>query len=153
MPFFSKVITNYGSDVAHKWYNELKYEFFPKGSTIFHFGELGTKFYIIIKGKVSWKIPQIKEIVSKDKNFKNWRDFLGEDDKRCTTYEELRTKNAYKLMSTTSEGMFVFSAKVLEQVAVFEDGTAFGEVAILQLKPRTATMDCIEDTHLAVLDK
>lgn len=56
-------------------------------------------------------------------------------------------------MSTTSEGMFVFSAKVLEQVAVFEDGTAFGEVAILQLKPRTATMDCIEDTHLAVLDK
>ena len=61
--------------------------------------------------------------------------------------------NAYKLLSTTSEGLFIFSAKVLEQVCVFEDGAAFGEVAILQSKPRTATMDCLEDTHLAVLNK
>ena len=92
MKFFAGVIESYGNDVAQRWYNELKYEFWPKGSTIFNFGDLGSKFYIIIKGKVSWKIPQVKEIISKDKNFKNWKDFLGEDDKRCMTYDELRTK-------------------------------------------------------------
>ena len=65
----------------------------------------------------------------------------------------LKINNAYKLITTTDEGMLVFRAKILEQVWVFEDGKAFGEVAILHHKPRTATMDCLEDTHFAVLEK
>lgn len=52
-----------------------------------------------------------------------------------------RINNAIKLINTTSEGMLVFRAKVLEEVFVFKDGGAFGETAILQSKPRTATMD------------
>lgn len=92
MKFFSEVIKNDGQEVANKWYNELKYEFYPKGSTIFNFGEFGTKFFIIIKGKVSWKIPSFKEIITKDKNFKNWRDFLGDEDSRCLVYDDLKNK-------------------------------------------------------------
>ena len=92
MQFFAGVKKEYGQEVANKWYNELKYEFFPKGSTVFNFGEFGTKFYIVVKGKVSWKIPFLKEITTKDKNFKNWRDFLCEDDKRWATYDDLKNK-------------------------------------------------------------
>ena len=35
----------------------LEYEHFPTGKPVFEYGEMGTKFYIILAGKVSVSIP------------------------------------------------------------------------------------------------
>lgn len=39
----------------------MEYEYFPKGSAIFHFGETGRKFYLILRGSVDVFIPKSKE--------------------------------------------------------------------------------------------
>jgi CRP-like cAMP-binding protein len=39
----------------------LQYEYFKAGEIVFHYGENGTKFYIIIKGKVAIMIPDPKK--------------------------------------------------------------------------------------------
>jgi CRP-like cAMP-binding protein len=36
---------------------ELQYEFFTKGETIFKYGEHGNKFYIVLNGKVDIMVP------------------------------------------------------------------------------------------------
>jgi CRP-like cAMP-binding protein len=41
--------------------SELQYEYFKAGEIVFHYGENGTKFYIIIKGKVAIMIPDPKK--------------------------------------------------------------------------------------------
>lgn len=39
----------------------MEYEFFPKGSAIFHFGDSARKFYLILKGSVDIYIPKSAE--------------------------------------------------------------------------------------------
>lgn len=39
----------------------MEYEFFPKGSAIFHFGDIGRKFYLILRGSVDIYIPKSQE--------------------------------------------------------------------------------------------
>ena len=41
----------------------------------------------------------------------------------------------------------------LEEVKVLPAGSFFGEYALLENKPRTATTKCKEDCHFAVLEK
>ena len=38
-------------------------------------------------------------------------------------------------------------------IATLSDGQGFGELALLQQKPRMATVRCMEDTHIMVLTK
>ena len=39
------------------------------------------------------------------------------------------------------------------QVAVLKEGKSFGELALISLKPRSATIRCITDWKFAVLSK
>jgi CRP-like cAMP-binding protein len=41
----------------------------------------------------------------------------------------------------------------MKEVKELSDGEAFGELALLNKKPRAATILCKEDCHFAVLDK
>ena len=49
--------------------------------------------------------------------------------------------------------MEIKEEKVWLNVKTLETGMAFGELALLNNKPRAATIKCKDDTHLAVLDK
>ena len=46
--------------------NHLKYEYFPQGSIICHYGEIGTKFYIILKGSIDCFILKTEEEINHD---------------------------------------------------------------------------------------
>lgn len=67
-------------------------------------------------------------------------------------WRSLRLSKAYRLTNNNKDGTWTYEAEVLKQIAVLKDGDYFGEAAIDSQKPRMATMRCLEDTHLAVLN-
>jgi CRP-like cAMP-binding protein len=106
---FFKELTQKASDNAHFMCCQyMRYEFFPAGSFVIRYGEIGTSFYIILQGSAVVKTL--------------------EDEKASSNNE-------------------------LTEVLRLESGASFGELALEQNKPRSASIKCIEDCHLAVLDK
>ena len=68
MEFFSPSSMNF------KCCKALKYEHFEKGETVFFQGDIGDKFYIIIKGKVSVLLHKESTVIEKEKEvLKNLR--------------------------------------------------------------------------------
>jgi CRP-like cAMP-binding protein len=84
----------------------INYEFFHEGDYIFHLGDIGDKFYILIQGEASVIVP-------------------------------VKTDNKIEM----------------KEVFVYSDGSSFGEVALQEQKPRTATILTKSSCHIAVLDK
>lgn len=39
------------------------------------------------------------------------------------------------------------------ELAILDNGHSFGEVALIEQKPRLATIRCLQDSHFAVLSK
>lgn len=87
---------------------------------------MGTKFYVIIKGSVSVNVR-----------------FL-------VNPEEKREESA-KLQNLTSSTLPV--EYVLKEIKILNAGLAFGELSLIENKPRAATIICVEDCGFAVLDK
>ena len=87
---------------------------------------MGTKFYVIIKGSVSVNVR-----------------FLANP-------EEKREESA-KLQNLTSSTLPV--EYILKEIKVLNAGLAFGELSLIENKPRAATIICVEDCGFAVLDK
>ena len=145
------MIKDHDYSVASQMQSKMTYQYFKKGEVLFNFNETRTEFYVVIQGSVAVKVPVDTQIKAKDKNFKNWREFVGNDNTLCETYDELMTKEAYKLVSTEPDGTMVFSARLLQQVAELKDGASFGEQSIILKKPRNATIITTSDTHFAVL--
>lgn len=146
------MIKDHDNNIASQMQSKMTYQHLEKGKVLFNFGENRTEFYVVIQGSVAVKVPVDQQIKSKDKNFPNWRDFVGSDNTLCETYEELRSKEAYKLISTEADGTMVFAAKLLQQVAELKDGASFGDQSIILKKPRNATIVTTSDTHFAVLN-
>ena len=86
------------------------------GECLFHFGDPGDSFCIILKGKVSVRVPE-----SDPHNFRFSHSFLKPP--RFT------------------------------EVAVLSSGSSFGELSLLQNKPRAATILCLNPCLFAILDK
>ena len=63
--------------------------------------------------------------------------------------------NLYSVFEETSPGGTVHQRKEqrLAEVKVSKAGDSFGELALLEHKPRAATIITLEDTHFAVLEK
>jgi CRP-like cAMP-binding protein len=67
---------------------------FDEDEVIFNYGDIGTKFYVIIKGKVSINVLGDVTFSSKDEIFKNLKQIWIEDEKRfCETTEDLKHFN------------------------------------------------------------
>ncbi|EAR82597.3 cyclic nucleotide-binding domain protein (macronuclear) [Tetrahymena thermophila SB210] len=120
IPFFKQYISQGDKDVHYKCCKYMKYEYAKKDETIFLIDTIGTKFYLILKGKVGVyiRLPKQVNIQNQDSPDKKQED---DDSLTCV--------------------------KVLNQ------GEAFGELALLNNKPRLASIIAHENTYLAVLDK
>ncbi|CAD8115040.1 unnamed protein product [Paramecium sonneborni] len=84
---------------------KMSYTYLSYGQTLFHEGDVGTTFYIILQGRVSIH-------------------------KRILVQDEFQDKELIQL----------------------QDGQAFGELALENNEPRSASVKAILPTHLAVLD-
>ncbi|EAS06652.2 cyclic nucleotide-binding domain protein (macronuclear) [Tetrahymena thermophila SB210] len=83
-------------DLLKQCIQYLHYEFVPKGKFLFHYGDIGEKFYFIAKGKVSIHVPRpSKEIFKQEQNYqlrKYWGDQL---DNQALTANERETANLH----------------------------------------------------------
>ena len=91
-----------------------------KGETLFRIGDVGTTFYIILKGEVGVHV-NIPAGVKKE---------IGPNGKEIEKQEF-----------------------VLTMVKTMGAGMSFGELALMDKKPRSATITVEQDTAFAVLEK
>lgn len=107
---FFKELSAKSSQSAHiACCQHMFYEFFNQSEYLFRYGDQGTKFFIIIKGKVSIQIPTLNN-----------------------------DAGTYELVEALQLG----------------DGAAFGELALEDTgKTRAASIQCLEDSHFAVIEK
>ncbi|CAI2360861.1 unnamed protein product [Moneuplotes crassus] len=189
-------------------YKSMLFEGLKKNDFVMKFGELGTKFYIVLKGKVSVRVPSIiekdftfKELLTLlDKNYE-WvienekyqevlelvqgmiPELVSEDYKRNlklnidSLKKVMKGKIISEIQHNYSDGIpkfedfadvirertFVKKGKnnntryitcnFILEVVQLDVGASFGELALLEDKPRAATILCTENTRFAILEK
>ncbi|OMJ65988.1 hypothetical protein SteCoe_5993 [Stentor coeruleus] len=102
--FFASLKEN--KSIFHECCAYITYEFFNESDYIFHAGDIGDKFYILLQGEAGVLVP------------------IKNDD--IITFKE---------------------------VLVYKNGASFGELALLDKKPRAASILAKTPCHFAVLDK
>lgn len=102
--FFASLKEN--KSIFHECCAYITYEYFNESEYVFHAGDIGDKFYILLQGEAGVLVP-----------IKN---------------DEIIT---------------------FKEVLVYKDGASFGELALLDKKPRAASILTKSPCHFAVLDK
>lgn len=106
LDFFSEILKEKGVECLFELLKYISLQSFPSNSLVFEQNCFGSKYYIILKGKVS---------------------------------------------VSTNPASFLITEK--PEKTIIAEGGAFGELALITGKPRTATVKCEEDCLFGVLDK
>ncbi|KAL4438839.1 hypothetical protein ABPG74_016559 [Tetrahymena malaccensis] len=200
--FFDRYVEQGRDKVLQKCCKHMKYEAMEKGQKVFEIDERGTKFYLILSGKVGVYIkdpnqqtsnnvtpkifgnnshqpviqrdqhseeplmPRKQSKLSKDESVQSQNGQNTPQEKRFDPdeyYIQLRQKfsrpkkktNAF-LQNNENDNFELFTPKNTHSmicVKEIEAGNAFGELALLNNKPRLATIVCHENCQFAILEK
>lgn len=165
--FFRKICEEHNSDrILWECSRFLSLEIYERNSTIFNFGEIGDRFYIILKGTVGVIVPTraIKRSNSTKqdilKGLRRMQTGSQEDLSICLEPE------ANDKLSSLIKGLkrqqseldfdYLTNFGIVEeskQVRLLSTGDCFGELALINNKPRTASIESKTLTYLAVLSK
>lgn len=148
--FLKKITEEKGSDHVHwECCRAMTLEIFEKGQNVVNIGDIGDKFYIIIQGKVSILVPlKSKKTVDTDKSQKI---------QRTNTFSSKINENSQRNRIMRKSTLIDFSEKACEdtyelvEVRVLNSGDSFGELALLNNNPRSATVKCLTECYFAVL--
>lgn len=125
--------------------DNLKFERMDEDEFVFHFGEFGDKFYIILEGAVKILRP-----------IKN-KEFEEHEEKRGSIFNQTEVKKPMKRNSKSKpNGNFIvnpYENLEYQELVTLGKGSSFGELALNENKPRAATIRCAEPTIFAVLNK
>jgi CRP-like cAMP-binding protein len=144
----------------------LTLEIYEKNTPIITFGEIGDRFYIILKGKVRVVVPTRalkrsnstkKEIVEGIKRMNS----IVQDEDDCSGFSEHERRvssiiRGLQRQKTQLDFDYLTNFGVIEEskeVRILTDGDCFGELALINNKPRTATILAQGLVYLAVLSK
>lgn len=143
-------------------FKSMKYCQFPKNTVVFRYGDKGDLYYVILKGYVSVKIPiknevqmndyQFLEMILSDKDIVNTGDKSNPSDKifdYLKQYGPEKSLLRFKPHKEIKSFSFVKFAKVHEM----GDGKGFGEIALQNDNPRSATITCEQDTEFVTISK
>ncbi|KAM3132133.1 hypothetical protein pb186bvf_015728 [Paramecium bursaria] len=141
LKFFEEQQQNLTTYLYFQLFRHLEYDFRPKESTVFNYGDYGQSFYIILRGSVQVLLP--KPHIQDEISLAN------------ISVEEINHKVEHRRKSKYSD-MSEYISHVysdFQQVRTLGPGEAFGEIALITKQKRTATIVCTEDTHLITLQK
>lgn len=144
-------------------------------------GTIGTTFYIILRGSVSVCKYESQQIIApllslptstSNSNLLNSPEKLRFSFKKSDSIvanhlglrrsesiqsdlfsSKIRKDNSGDAIHSPKKNPSPEKREVLTEVRVLETGNSFGELALLENKPRAATIKCKENCHFAVLDK
>ena len=132
-----------------------KLELMPDKTTIFNYGEVGDKFYILLNGSVSLFKPEYKEVYLTPYEFYEYVNRIKEVDLDILKYERILEKNIHifgkdnknKDLSFLSKNKFYYNfgkkkffIEKMEKIGDFRNGFAFGEMALIHHTTRNATI-------------
>lgn len=179
--FFQEINQDNGFEMHNELCKYMVHKFHHKDDIVFQEGGIGTTFYIIIKGSVSvWKSEDKNEAIMHEKNrmsstfrksntMGNFLNPFPESPNRGENFHfnhELKKNSTVEVHKKLSKiRNFLLSKmgpfendvsennKVLTEIRVLSVGDSFGELSLIENKPRAATIKCRENCHFAVLDK
>ncbi|CAD8167082.1 unnamed protein product [Paramecium octaurelia] len=138
----------------------LTYEYYKKGSIIFHYGDYGDKFFMILKGNVGVLVPKGNHDIEID------RDFIVETNRNelwsnVWKGRKLQSTIDMELLLAQGEDPWVISNRYFEggvclyqKIYAYYSGQTFGDVSLYTDKPRTASILVLsEDVHLITMNK
>lgn len=125
--FFQNFQKEFDEETYLELLKKLRYEYGKKNRKIFNYGDMGRKFYIILNGEVSVLVPQ-----NNDSNKSSHREKDAKEENQDNDEDEQK-----KMKFVTAN--------------VLKTGESFGEIALLNFVPRTATCVCSQETHFVVL--
>lgn len=195
-PLFEKLnMTDFDYNQKSNLFKSIRYKYYNEGAKIFNFGEFGDQFYIVLKGKVSVRIPKFLEMkMTRHEFFKyilinlefiNLNDPVNlsinefseisealQDIKHKAVLDKITSEkpNVFTIQtylnyyfdnspslksysSNKSKSTKIYNLKILAEVVSLSDGSSFGELALMNSKPRAATIVTLASTHVGYLVK
>ncbi|CAD8160890.1 unnamed protein product [Paramecium pentaurelia] len=161
-------------DYIEETISSLEYKQVKKGNIVFHCGERGDYFYMILKGTVLVYVPKKDEEIQKQKQIMLQMNQCKED--MANTKKKDDAKQLQKQMQDLQnqlkeyQGMedillFPFKSRyyqklpngqmicLYKKVNTMKDGDCFGEVSLFRNEPRAATLIALDTLHLGALNK
>jgi CRP-like cAMP-binding protein len=151
--FFQQLTEEHGNDICHsRLCSRMTLSRFESGQYIFNFRDPGDFFCVILKGRVSVQVPE----------------FTNSSSLRRNALATLRADNRLLRMAANSlevdreprsqQGISESHSEVeeavkLNEVAILEAGSTFGELSLISGQPRVASVECQEATCCAVLSR
>ena len=179
--FFQEINQDNGFEMHDELCKYMFHKFHHKDDIVFQEGSIGTTFYIILKGSVSvckseYKTETIKferKKMSTLRKSSTMGSFLNPFPEMSNKGDNINLNQELKKNQTIDEqkknskiGNFLLPSKitqfendgndnnkVLTEIRVLGVGDSFGELSLIENKPRAATIKCRENCHFAVLDK
>ena len=167
--FFQEIEEDKGAEIHEQICRYMTHKYLAAGETVFqegtifrpkydtnkknNLGTIGTTFYIILKGSVSVCKMEMQNTSNNTQCLNP--NSIGNTDKLRPSVKKSESMMVERNKSVSPEKIEKIGEKnvVLTEVRVLEIGNSFGELALIENKPRAATIKCKENCHFAVLDK
>ena len=152
--FFSEMISNQEGEKHEECCKAMGYKLATPGEVIVQEGTMGQTFYVILKGTVGIYKEQVElpgensgSLAELENNFKLTK-------KPSNIYLKSATIQTMKMKSKeTLDAPNSFNMENLNKIKVLKAGEAFGELSLMENKPRAASVICEQECHLAILEK
>ena len=156
--FFAEMINNQEGEKHEECCKAMGYKLAFPGEVIVQEGTMGQTFYIILKGTVGiYKEPvdlpgdssSLAELENNFKLTKKPSNILMKSPTNSPIIRRYSLKSKENLDIPNS----LINTENLNKIKVLKAGEAFGELSLMENKPRAATVICEQECHLAILEK
>ena len=151
--FFKNIIEEQQSSEIHRLCCEvMEMQEYSKDEIIIRYGDPANDFYVILKGYVGIYIPSVRRSTLISQSAKEFEQKLMRT-KRSSIFRYSGADDGGFISKNTIFLTPVIDTSNLEKVLTMGPGESFGELALINNKPRAATVIATTDLSLAVLSK
>ena len=114
---------------------------------------MGTSFYIILKGAVSVYLSEEKAANSEEKSATLMKKIKKKPEDEEKTKEKILSPAENRVFFEKIQENYIEKVVLEKKIKTLTVGASFGELSLMEKKPRAATIKCDIESHFAVLEK